>query len=262
MGTRFSAMTGATAASRGGLPGIPADPFFAEALFDALPDIVFFVKNPRGQYVGVNETLVRRCGAGAKQDLLGKTAEEVFPPPLGASYEAQDRQVLAGRAIRDRLELHLYPDRSRGWCLTQKIPLHDAGGRIVGMAGLSRDLQRPDERRADYRPVAAALEIVQGRLERPARVADLARRARMTPPRFTRVVRRIFGLSPGQLLIKLRIDAASQALLESGDPVTQIALACGYADHSAFSRQFKAAVGVTPRQFREAARRGAGGDGG
>jgi AraC-like DNA-binding protein len=75
----------------------------------------------------------------------------------------------------------------------------------------------------------------------------------MTPARFERVVRRIFGLTPGQLLIKQRIDAAARALLETGAPVTQVALACGYADHSAFTRQFKAAVGVTPREFREAA---------
>src|SRR5689334_3311657 len=102
------------APARGALPAIPADPFFAEALFDALPDVVFFVKDPRGRYAVVNETLARRCGARAKAELLGKTAEEVFAPPLGASYAAQDAQVLAGRAIRDRLELHLYPDRSRG----------------------------------------------------------------------------------------------------------------------------------------------------
>ncbi len=259
MASRFRSLAQGATPPRGALLAIPADPFFAEALFDALPDVVFFVKNPRGQYVVLNETLARRCGARSKQEMLGKTAEDVFPAPLGASYAAQDRQVLAGRAIRDRLELHLYPDCSRGWCLTQKFPLYDSGGRIVGMAGLSRDLQRPDERRADYRPVAAALESLQGRLDRPARVGDLARRARMTPPRFTRVVRRIFGLSPGQMLIKLRIDAAARALLETGDAITGIALACGYADHSAFSRQFKAAVGVTPRQFRETARRGAGG---
>ena len=257
MGSRFRALSAGGASPRGMLPGIPDDPFFADALFDAFPDLVFFVTNPRGPYVVVNETLARRCGARSNAELLGKTAEEVFAPPLGASYAAQDRQVLAGRAIRDRLELHLYPDRSRGWCLTQKIPLRDALGRVVGMAGLSRDLQRPDEQRADYRPVAAALESLQERMDRPARVGDLARRARMTTPRFERVVRRIFGLSPGQLLIKLRIDAASRALLETGDPITAIALSCGYADHSAFSRQFKAAVGVTPRQFREAAQRGA-----
>jgi AraC-like DNA-binding protein len=32
--------------------------------------------------------------------------------------------------------------------------------------------------------------------------------------------------------------------------VTEIAIACGYHDHSAFTRQFKATVGMTPSEYR------------
>ncbi len=34
----------------------------AEPLFDALPDVVFFVKDLQARYVTVNQTLMRRCG--------------------------------------------------------------------------------------------------------------------------------------------------------------------------------------------------------
>src|SRR3989338_3573016 len=96
-------------------------PSLLEGLFNHLPNVVFFVKDREGRYVLVNETLLRRCGIASKNELLGRTAEEVFPSPLGASYTAQDRLVLeTGAQIRNKLELHLYPGRKQGWCLTFK----------------------------------------------------------------------------------------------------------------------------------------------
>ena len=35
-----------------------------EALFDALPDVVFFIKDTAGRYVRVNQTLADRCAGG------------------------------------------------------------------------------------------------------------------------------------------------------------------------------------------------------
>src|SRR5471030_2339183 len=46
-----------------------ADAFFAEQLFDALPDVVFFVKDAQARYVVVNQTLVQRCGVKDKAAL-------------------------------------------------------------------------------------------------------------------------------------------------------------------------------------------------
>ncbi len=253
MSPRFRAVRPAPGA-RGTLSVPLADPFFAEALFDCIPDIVFFVKNEGGAYVVVNDTLARRCGVQSKAELIGRTSRQVFPAPLGESYEAQDRQVLAGRTIRDRLELHLYPDGGRGWCLTHKLPLRGPGRRIVAIAGISRDLHRPDERREDYRAIAQAIEHLQRAFGEPLRAPDLARIAGMPAARFERAVRRIFQLTPGQLLIKTRLDAATRLLGDSAMSIAEIAQECGYCDQSAFTRQFKAAVGLTPRRFREASR--------
>ena len=51
--------------------------------------------------------------------------------------------------------------------------------------------------------------------------------------------------------MKVRIDAACERLSLSGEPIAQIALACGYSDQSAFSRQFKQAVGISPLAYRK-----------
>ena len=51
------------------------------------------------------------------------------------------------------------------------------------------------------------------------------------------------------MIIKARLDAASKMLVGECS-VTEIAIACGYHDHSAFTRQFKATVGMTPSEYR------------
>ena len=43
-------------------------------------------------------------------------------------------------------------------------------------------------------------------------------------------------------------------LLLGALPITEIALRCGYTDHSAFSRQFKALTGLSPSQYRDSHR--------
>ncbi|WP_377703408.1 helix-turn-helix domain-containing protein [Pseudoduganella sp. UC29_71] len=66
-----------------------------------------------------------------------------------------------------------------------------------------------------------------------------------------RLFQRVFHYSPRQLLLQTRLNGAL-ALIESGRAlsIAEIAADCGYTDHSAFSRQFKALTGQTPVQYR------------
>ena len=99
-----------------------ADPFTAEALFDLIPAVVFFIKDVDGRYVCVNRTLVARSGKKEKSDLIGCTPSQILGPQLGAGYEAQDRKVLrSGQNLVDELELHVHQSRELGWCLTSKL---------------------------------------------------------------------------------------------------------------------------------------------
>ena len=44
-----------------------------EAIFDLVPDVVFFIKDREGRYVAVNRALVLRCGRREKHELVGRT---------------------------------------------------------------------------------------------------------------------------------------------------------------------------------------------
>jgi AraC-like DNA-binding protein len=231
-----------------------AEPFTGEALFDCLPDLVFFIKNRRGEYAVVNQTLVERLRKRGKAELIGRRPDEVFPAPLGRSYRAQDEQVLrGGEPIRDQLELHFYPGGRRGWCVTSKLPLRGRDGAIAGLAGFSRDLHAASERGEDFSQVAAAVRRIQTRYEEPLRVRELARSAGLSEYQFDRRMRRIFRITAGQLIQKVRMEAALQRLRATRASIAEVASACGYADQSAFTRAFRQTVGYSPSEYRASA---------
>ncbi|AJK48564.1 AraC family transcriptional regulator [Burkholderia plantarii] len=219
-------------------------------VLDALPDVAFFVKDVQGRYVLANRTLAQRCGFKEKSGLYGKTTEEVFPRRFGRSYLEQDMAAIhAGQQLTDQLELHLYPGRQPGWCLTTKEPLREADGRVVGLAGISRDLKANEGSHPAYSRLADVVQYIQEHYVQPLNLKQLAEMAGMSVAQLERYFHKVFHLTPRQVLLKTRLDAAT-ALLVKHDKVTDVAALCGYTDHSAFSRQFKATVGVTPTEYR------------
>ena len=220
-------------------------------LFDHLPDVAFFIKDADGRYQAVNQSLVDRVGLRHKEELLGKRVREIFPGAFADRFASQDAWVMrTGRDIRDRLELHWYPRRKAGWCLTTKIAVRDADGRIIGLVGTSRDLRAPGEAGKIPPGLSDALEFLESHFGEPLTPSDLAARARLSPVRFARLIKRIYRLTPSHLITQTRLSAASRLLRETDRPVAEIALECGFYDHSAFTRAFRSAMGATPTEFR------------
>jgi AraC-like DNA-binding protein len=238
--------------SRGFLDAL-GRPFLGEELFDRIADTVFFLKDRDARYVAVNDTLVRRCNLAGKADLIGRTAGEIFPAPLGERFVGQDQQVLSeGLSINGRLELHLYPDGRQGWCLTWKEPLCNPAGKIVGLSGISRDVPISTGPQPNVAALSSVLGYIHEHLDAALRIPDLAARARLSVFQFDQRIRTLFGLSAGQYLTRARIERACDRLRQSDAPISHLALECGYADQAAFTRQFHKSVGLTPRAYRSA----------
>lgn len=231
--------------------------FFADELFDQVPDTVYFVKDAAGRYVAVNRTLAERCGLKDKQGLIGRTVAEVFPKRLGQHYATQDEAVLrTGKPVQKALELHLYPDGTEGWCLTWKEPLRDSSGRIAGIVGLSRDINPSRGTPQDFDRLARVLAHVREHVDRPLRIGTLAKLAGLSAYQLNRRMEAIFGMSAKELVSHERIERACALLRSGGTAISQIALECGYADQAAFTRHFKKTVGMTPSSYIGASRAG------
>lgn len=226
-----------------------------EQVADLMHDTAFFIKDATGRYLVVNQSLIERHGLRDKSQMLGRRPCDVCPGDYGRIPTEQDEQVLrTGRPIIERLELFWRRPNMPVWGLTSKLPIRDAHGRVAGLIGISKELTALVSREDVPASVALALRTLETSFDRPLSPSSLARKAGMSPARFARVIRRIHGISPMQLITKTRITAGSRLLRETGSSIAEIALECGFADHSAFTRAFRTVTGMSPSEHRQGGR--------
>jgi AraC family transcriptional regulator len=96
------------------------------------------------------------------------------------------------------------------------------------------------------------LEFVAEQYSNPIIIDDLARVAGLSSAHFSRLFKEVLGDSPHKFLMDYRVEQAKQLLGDISRPMSDVALACGFADQPHFSRVFKQLTGQTPKSFRAA----------
>ena len=221
------------------------------SLFDCAPDVAFFVKNISGQYIAINDSLVARHGLRDKQQVLGLTPCQLCAGELGEVPAAQDLEVIkTGQPMIEHLELHLFRPKHPVWCLTTKMPIKNSAGQVIGLIGFSRDVRvavSVDEIPPKFASALARFEKDMGAAISPA---SLAEESELTSQKLIRLTKKLYGITPTQLIAKIRIAAACRQLEETDKSIADIAFSCGFSDHSAFTRAFKSSTSVTPSVYR------------
>ncbi len=99
------------------------------------------VKDREGRFILANPAFARHVGATAPEEVIGKTDFEFFPMEVAAHYRSSDQEVIrSGKAVLNSEEVGLNRQGTRVWTLTTRVPLRDAGGRIIGLVVVSRDI--------------------------------------------------------------------------------------------------------------------------
>jgi PAS domain S-box-containing protein len=224
---------------------------FIEQIFDSFSDIVFCVKDRSGIYQSVNQAFVDRVNGNDKSELIGKSASQVFTESLASGYESQDRTVFeSGRPLMDQLERITNSDGSIGWYLASKFPVLEADQKIVGLVGISQDLNWPSESNLELADLKSVVEHIKDNLDQPLRTEQLANQFSLSAVQLDRRMKRVFRLSTKKFIMKCRLEKASRQLASTRISVSDIALACGFTDQSALTRQFRNATSDTPANFR------------
>lgn len=109
-------------------------------LIDKLPDYLF-VKDTKSRFVIVNQPLATDGGFDCAADLLGKTDFDFHPREHAQKFWDCEQTIMqTGVPAIDIEENIVTPQGRVKWLSTTKIPLRDATGTIIGIAGVSRDM--------------------------------------------------------------------------------------------------------------------------
>ncbi|MGG1947339.1 AraC family transcriptional regulator [Trinickia sp. NRRL B-1857] len=95
-----------------------------------------------------------------------------------------------------------------------------------------------------------ALSYIGKNLTSALRESDLAQLAGQSVSAFSRAFHRHTGMPFVQYVNRLRIEAACQMLLADDARITEVCFQCGFNNVSNFNRQFRAAKGMSPSEFR------------
>jgi AraC family transcriptional regulator len=98
--------------------------------------------------------------------------------------------------------------------------------------------------------VARVTAYVDAHLDQRIQVQDLSAVARRSTAHFCRLFKRTLGETPHGFITSRRLHRAQQLMLTSDDPLSQIAMVCGFSDQAHFCNRFRAAMGLSPTAWR------------
>lgn len=98
--------------------------------------------------------------------------------------------------------------------------------------------------------LSAALTLMGQHLDDPLPLVVVARAQGIGARRLEQVFRAGLGQGPGAAYLELRLQAARRMMADTAHPIQEIALRCGFADRSSFSRAFRRRFGLAPRVAR------------
>jgi len=95
-------------------------------------------------------------------------------------------------------------------------------------------------------------EHIDSNIDQRIEVKRLAQLANLSVYYFVRAFKQSIGVTPRDYLTRRRLERTMELLSGSEMPISEIALAAGFADQSHCARRFRQHVGMSPRAYRQA----------
>ncbi len=111
-----------------------------DALMDNITDSIYF-KDRQCCLTRVSRKMMRDLNLDEMSQVIGKTDVDLFGEEFGRKTLAEDQRIMAtGEPLMGLIESRQLGDGQINWTLTTKVPLRDASGQIVGLAGITREI--------------------------------------------------------------------------------------------------------------------------
>lgn len=110
-------------------------------VMDSIPQAIFW-KDRTSRYLGCNRAFAKEAGFNTAEEIIGKTDQEMpWPPEEAEWYRLSDLEVINSNQPQFHvLETQLRADGTKTWMDTNKVPLHNPKGKVVGVLGTAEDI--------------------------------------------------------------------------------------------------------------------------
>jgi AraC-like DNA-binding protein len=139
----------------------------------------------------------------------------------------------------------IWNSKEEGYLLKTKSLLYD----ILYLVGRTLNAAHSPQKTA--RKILKAVKIIESNYYRiPIRISELAEICGMSEVYFRKQFRVLYGVSPLKYINSLKIARGIELLESRMYPIKEVAMMSGYEDEYYFSRDFKKAMGISPREYK------------
>lgn len=228
-------------------------PFYL--LLDHIPGVSFFAKDAQFRIVCANRHFFERFGCASEAEMVGKSDFELFPQRLAENFRRVDEEIFrTGKPKLNIVELFFNQQGIPDWFITNKLPVKGRNGSIIGIMGTTQSYEGKKQVLQPYLQIDRAVAYIREKFRQRISVEELAALVHLSPRQLHRKFVETFGSSPQTFIMKLRVQAACEALQKEGALISEVARDLGFCDQSSFTQHFHKHVGLTPlkylRQFR------------
>jgi two-component system, sensor histidine kinase and response regulator len=113
-----------------------------QLILDTIPQRVFW-KDRNFSFIGCNMPFAKDAGLNDPSEIIGKNDFELGWKDVAQLYRDDDREVMETDTPKLNFEEpQIAPDGSRLWLRTNKVPLHDQNGKVIGVLGTYQDITK------------------------------------------------------------------------------------------------------------------------
>lgn len=117
-----------------------------QLVMDNLPECIFW-KDINSVYLGCNRKFAKIAGVGTPENIMGKTDYDLaWKADEAEFFRLCDRRVMDSNSPElGIIEPQLQADGKQAWLETNKVPLHDEQGKVIGILGTFQDITERKE---------------------------------------------------------------------------------------------------------------------
>lgn len=219
-------------------------------MFDLLPDIIFWIKDKDSRLMYVNQQFVENVGKRSTTQLIGKTDYDCAPKHIAQQFITDDKRVMNGELVTNRLELNLDIKGGISWYSTSKRPICNSEGQIIGSYGVTHRLEKTANTLSDIENLSAPIKYIRENFHKEIKIKALADIAHLSVSALERRFKKYLSKTPKQFINQMRLEHSRRLLIETNIPISEVAYQSGFTEPSYFSKQFKQLFDELPSEVR------------